>query len=187
MQRTVTTVALVAALLASAAPASGQTIAVTKKEQAQWLRWVIPLPKQIMIGGKIVLPASHVKMRLRKEAGEVERTAADELLALFKEQAGADLTKGTFEILMGVCDKTGKLEDVDVPGAVKLADLANPDQAYVIRPVGANRLVLTALDERGVYYAAQTLKQLLESRFADGKVAIPLVSVLDWPDLAERG
>jgi len=38
-----------------------------------------------------------------------------------------------------------------------------------------------------VYYATQTLRQLLESRFADGKVMIPLVRVTDWPDMAQRG
>jgi hypothetical protein len=47
--------------------------------------------------------------------------------------------------------------------------------------------VLTGLDERGVFYAVQTLRQLLESRFSKGKVTIPLVSVTDWPDMAQRG
>jgi hypothetical protein len=47
--------------------------------------------------------------------------------------------------------------------------------------------VLAALDERGVFYAAQTLRQLLESKFANGRVTLPLASVTDWPDLAERG
>jgi len=70
---------------------------------------------------------------------------------------------------------------------LKLAKLPNREQAYCIRPVGDNRLVLTALDEAGVYYAVQTLRQLLESKFDKGSVTIPLVSVTDWPDMPERG
>ena len=57
----------------------------------------------------------------------------------------------------------------------------------MIRPVDGNRLVLAALDERGVFYAALTLRQLLESRFAGETVTLPLAVVTDWPDLAERG
>ena len=60
--------------------------------------------------------------------------------------------------------------------AAELAELPNWRQAYVIHAIDENRLVLTALDERGVYYAVQTLCQLLDTKFADGKVSMPLVT-----------
>jgi len=160
---------------------------VSEAEAARWLRWVIPLPKEIAITGKVSLPADNVKITLREGAGDVEKTAAQELASLFKDKAGADVAEGRFEILIGVCDDHGKIADLTIPDASRLKDLPNPEQAYVIRPVGEKGLVLTALDERGVYYAGQTLRQLLEGTFSDGKVTIPLATVTDWPDLAERG
>ncbi len=171
-----------AAMTVAAAP-----VKVSSQEQAQWVRWLIPLPKQVAIAGKIELGAADVKLRTRAGAGEVERNAAAKLVELFKTGAKADLSSGSFEILLGVCDAQGKIEEVTLPEAAALGKRPNPQQAYVIRPVGDNRLVLTALDERGVFYAALTLRQLLESRFARGKVTLPLVTVTDWPDLAERG
>jgi len=170
----------------TAAGANG-AVKVSAEEQARWLRWLIPLPKQIKIQGKLVLPASEVKLRLREGAGDVEKTAAEEIRALFKEKGNASCESGRFEILFGVCDANGKLEDVTIPEARKLADLPNSKQAYLIQPAGDDRLVLTALDERGAYYAAQTLRQLLEAGFENGKVQIPLARVTDWPDLEERG
>jgi len=160
---------------------------VAKPEQALWLRRLIPLPKQVTIEKKVELPGSEVKVTPAKGADEVIETAAGELRDLFKEKAGADCTAGSFEILIGVCDPSGKLGDLTVDGAAGLAKLPNNEQAYVIRPVGETRLVLAALDSRGVYYAVQTLRQLLENGFRDGRVAIPLATVTDWPDLAERG
>jgi len=172
-------------LLLPANAAVAQQVPAT--EQARWLRWAIPLPKEIEIAGKVELPASQVKITLRERAGEVEKTAAEELVDLFKEKGDADGSSGSFEILLGICDPGGKIRGGTVPGAAKLKNLPNREQAYVIRPVRANRLVLTGLDERGVYYAAQTLRQLLESKFEKGVVSIPLASVTDWPDLDQRG
>ncbi len=163
-------------MLAHAATALAST-PVSPQEAARWKRWLIPLPKQITIASQVTLPAADVKLTLRQGAGKTEQQAAKELRALFKDKAGADLATGNFEIVMGVA----------VADVSQLKALPNKEQAYLIQPVGDSRLVLTALDARGVYYAAQTLRQLLESKFADGKVTIPLAQVVDWPDLAERG
>jgi len=160
---------------------------VSPDEEARWLRWVIPLPKEITISGKVEIPASEVRIRLRQGAGEVEKTAADELTTLFKEKGNSDGSSGGFEILIGVCDAQGKIGDVTVSDAAKLKGLPNWEQAYVIRRIGENRLALIALDERGVYYAAQTLRHLLTGKFTDGNVTIPMLSVTDWPDLTQRG
>jgi len=175
------------ALLQAAITARAGAVAVGPDEHARWLRWLIPLPKRISIDRKFTLPAAQVKLTLAKGAGEVEQTAADELRALFKDKAGADLNGARFEVILGVCDAAGKLQGVAIPGAAQLAKLPNSEQAYVILPLGDNRLALAALDPRGVYYAARTLHQLLEAQFHDGTVTMPLATVTDWPDLAERG
>ena len=157
-------------------------------DEAKWLRTLLPLPKQIAIKQVAELPVNNVKLTVAKGSGDVVKTAASELQALVTEQGGqATDGAGQFEILLGVCDSSGRLEGLTVPGAAQLADLPNAEQAYVIRPLDNTRLVLTALDQRGVYYAAQTLRQLLESSLHQGRVKIPLATITDWPDLAERG
>ena len=170
-------VAVALSALLPAFAAQGAVAPVSTQEEALWLRWLIPLPNKITIQHKVTLPASDVKLVLRVGAGDVEQQAAADLRALFKDRAGAGLSAGRFEIAMGVA----------MADTGKLVSLPNREQAYLIQPVGEGRLVLTALDERGVYYAAQTLRQLLQSTFAGGNVTIPLAHVLDWPDLNERG
>ena len=160
---------------------------VSKQEQSEWLRWVIPLPKTIQIRHTIELPAVDVKITVRRGAGDTEKNAAAQLSALFKDKGNADGDGNAFEILIGVCDAAGKGGDVTLKDAAERKAVPNREQAYIIRPVGQNRLVLTGLDERGVFYAVQTLRQLLESRFDKRTVTIPLVSVTDWPDMAQRG
>ncbi len=160
---------------------------VTKQEEALWLRWLIPLPKEISIPRKVTLPAGEVSLRLRQGASDVEKHAATELTSLFRAKADVDLSRGSFEILLGVCDEEGRLEGRMVPGAEELPEVPNSEQAYIVRPRDEDGLVLTALDERGIYYAARTLYQLLEDKFADGQVTIPLATISDWPDISERG
>ncbi len=178
-------VALAMVVLSAAAVAAPAQ--VSEQEQARWIRWAIPLPKEIAIPRKVVLPASEVKLRVVGKSGGPTQTAAQELRALFKEKAKADLSRGRFEIVLGVCDAAGRLGGLAVPDAARLKSLPHPEQAYLIRPVGENRLALAALDPRGAYYAAQTLKQLLEAQFDEGRVAVPLAVVTDWPDLEWRG
>jgi len=159
--------------------------AVSKEEASKWLRWLIPLPKEVSIAQKLRLPKSEVKVRLRPGAGEIETQAASRLAKLL----GKDITddRGSFEILVGVCDAKGKLGDVTVPQATRLAKLPHSKQAYYIGPVGDNRLVVTALNEKGIVYGVMTLQTLIEPKLADGRVAIPLMMVTDWPDMADRG
>ena len=178
---------LVAVGVLAATASRAEVRPVSKEDEARWLRWLIPMPKRIAIGGSRTLLASDVGVRLRQGAGDVEQTAAGELAALFKEKAGAAPTGSQFLIFIGVCDPGGEREGAPVPGAGELGSLPNRDQAYRIAAVDNARLVLTALDEKGVYYAVRTLCQLLEGRFDGDRVTIPLADVLDWPDLEERG
>ena len=123
-------------LLLAAAQSSMAAEKVSKQEQSQWLRWVIPLPKKISISGKVELLASDVKITVRRGAGDTEKTAADQLIALLREKGGADGNGEAFEILIGVCDAEGKVADVTLTDIADLENLPNRDQAYLIRPVG---------------------------------------------------
>ncbi len=165
-----------------------QSQPVHPAEQANWTDWVIPLPQEIRIDQKIVLLPHQVQVRLRAGAGEVEKNAASQLQSWLDEKSQAKGQPSVFAFFLGVIDKNGKLEDLDLSKeASRLRSLPNSDQAYVIRPLGQDQLVLAAVDEKGVFYAVQTLRQLLEGKFSEGKVQIPLAVITDWPDLPMRG
>lgn len=184
MVRSLGVAGLAMAVVFQAATALGQSISVSGLEAATWLRWVVPLPKQVSIPAKQVVPLEGVAIRLRQGAGDVEQFAADQLRAILAcKQRG----ESRFELLLGVCDAEGRLEGQVAPGAAELARLPNREQAYLITPLGENRIVLTGLDPRGVSYAAATFGQLVRPKVADGKVELPLARITDWPDLAERG
>lgn len=173
--------------LLTAATCAAAPIKVPEQEEHLWKRWLIPLPKEVSIREKAEIPVSSVRVRFPAGTGPMGANGATLLSSWFRERAGTDESEGRFEILLGVCDAQGKLQGTAVPGAERLATLPNAAQAYVIRPLGPDRLVLAAIDERGLYYAAVTLRQLLEGRIRGRRVEMPLAVVTDWPDIEERG
>lgn len=176
---------MVAALAACGEPVRS---AVSAAEAARWQRWTLPLPKQIAISEQVTVAPAEVGVRSPNGAGPALRTAAEELDALFVERAGVEPRGDGFRIVLGVCDEAGAVGAR--PGVIdpaRLRGLKNADQAYAIVPYRGDELVLTGLTEEGVYYAAQTLRQLLEATLTADSVAIPIAEVLDWPDLEQRG
>ena len=59
-----------------------------------------------------------------------------------------------------------------------------PEGAYQIEVRDGTEAVVTAADERGLYYGACTFEQLLTCAWT--KKELPNVEVLDWPDMAHR-
>ncbi|MDD5598607.1 MAG: glycoside hydrolase family 20 zincin-like fold domain-containing protein [Victivallaceae bacterium] len=166
-------------LLAGAAPSE-----VAPGEEALWLRYLIPLPHRITITRKVIWAPQDIAVKTAAAAGEVEKHAASMLKGLLSGKNGCPSNGNEFEILIGTLDKLR----LTVPEYRKqLEQLPNRDQAYIICPLGNNRLLLTGLNEKGVYYAVRTLYQLLEPKLTRRQVEIPLARVLDWPDLEERG
>jgi hypothetical protein len=71
-----------------------------------------------------------------------------------------------------------------VPGAATSKDRGEIErQAYKLS-IGAGKIELTANAPTGLFYAVQTLVQLM--RRQEGVVRLPMVRITDWPDLAER-
>ena len=176
-------------VLASATSAAAATIPVTPAEQEEWIRQLLPLPKQIAIDARVEVPIADVKLRISVGSDIAGSSAGDQLSALFKKKTILNKQKGDppFVIWLGLCQANGKIAGTLIPGAAELAQRPNAEQAYIIRPIGDRCLVLAALDGRGLYYAVQTLCQLLENQVHDGHVSIPIATITDWPDLAERG
>jgi len=182
---------IVALLAAGPAAAAPEPVGAAQAEVA--LRQVIPLPKEVQLDRRLAVPAGQLALATVGDLGELGRAAAAELAQWCKDHGGVDPTqnadRATFRVLLGLCDEQGRMAGEAVAGADRLAALPNHEQAYAIAPQGEQGLVLTALREPGLYYAAKTLQQLLT---ADPEaelptVTVPLLTVVDWPDLAERG
>ncbi len=172
---------------AIASTADSTVDAVSNDEAKEWLRWLIPLPKRVRFAGKFVLPASEIKFCPRRDATDVERTAVDELARLITKKTGVKEFGGQFRIHVGVCDAEGKIDGMLIPGACELSGLSNSNEAYVITPLPERGIAVAALTDRGVHHGLKTLEQLIEPKLTAGKITLPVVAVLDWPDLAERG
>ncbi len=156
-------------------------------EQRQWLRRVIPLPKEASILEARRLPVDGVVILLEADAGDVERAGAELLAAALKTRVVVQAPEGCFRLLVGTCDEAGTMGGHRIAQAGRLSALKNSDQAYTIAPVGDDALALTGLTERGVYYACLTMAQLSRWKVRRNYLTLPIASVLDWPDLAERG
>jgi hypothetical protein len=128
----------------------------TEAGKKVWLRHLIPLPHEIGWIHFVESPTAGIRVRFRAQAGEIEIHAARQLATALGITATNAPGGNGFEILIGVCDGQGRLDGLVVPDFQRLARLSNQQQAYLIRPVGENQLVLAALDEKGVCYASRT-------------------------------
>jgi len=166
---------------------NAETITMTKENEAQWLRYLIPLPHEISIKEKIVLNPENITIKVKSGAGDMVKQGALKLRSLLKEKTGSIPSGNDFEIIIGVLDTRGKLDGIPIDNAGRLNELPNNDQAYIIQPHGRKQLILTGLTGKGVYYASMTLCQLLEPFLTKKSIAIPMAEVVDWPDMEERG
>ena len=63
----------------------------------------------------------------------------------------------------------------------------NADQAYILE-VKADKFMIQALTEQGLFYGQQSVKQLLRYfRDESGRVSIPCMHIVDYPKLKYRG
>jgi hypothetical protein len=158
---------------------------IVRAEDASLRKWssrVIPLPKQIQIRGSRFVAPSDVVLRLPRSDDPLVKTAAATLQPLAQGHQG-------FEIRM-VLTTEGALCPPRIRMA--LARLPNPGQAYAIQAEEEcgrfSGLILAANTPLGLLYAARTLAQLLSPPSRPGEsVEFPRLTLLDWPDLAERG
>jgi hexosaminidase len=59
------------------------------------------------------------------------------------------------------------------------------DEGYVIRPMGEHGVMIIAETPAGLFYGAQTVKQLLHGSGKDAVLYVPMIR--DWPAMAHRG
>jgi len=152
------------------------------KSVSDWSDRVIPLPKQIKIEESKRLAPEGVVLVLPESSDRLIATAAELLRPLATGRRG-------FEIRLVLT--TGKQSSCPAQVKQSLESLPNRDQAYAIEPILQGRefsgLLLAANTPLGLLYSARTLAQLVTAPRRKETEEIPAVSLLDWPDLSERG
>ncbi|GMU22650.1 MAG: hypothetical protein AMXMBFR13_27350 [Phycisphaerae bacterium] len=151
---------------------------VSTEESEAWLRHAVPLPRQVELREKAIIPVERVAVALPQNADPLTTQAGKELRAKLGSASPSGVDEGRFTISL----------ELGGPEAQDLKGLKNSDQAYRIVPTDGNSgLRLTGLSPRGLYYAAKTLSQLILPASEPGSVQIPLARIRDWPELADRG
>ncbi len=176
------TVAVVGLLAAAGA---GLALSVSAQQAASsrdWSKRVIPLPKKMDIAraDTAAFPSDEIFLAMPRLNDPLLETAGRLLRRFARGRRG-------FQIRL-------TLTDGSCPDKIRLAirDLPNRDQAYAIEPLvergRLTGLILAANTPLGLLYAARTLDQLVAlPEPPDQKIKLPKVSIVDWPDLAERG
>ena len=143
---------------------------------------LLPRPQEIHYGAG-ELPLRGLSICFASTPGSEDRFAASELSDALSARAEASIPIGEG----GRCEhgilleRTGRIDALPVPD-----EHPGPDsrEAYALK-VTADGVTASARSSAGLYYAVQTLKQLVEWRGAQG--VLPVVEIKDWPALAYRG
>ena len=149
---------------------------ISKEEASRWIQYLTPLPHEVAISAKVTLPPEQIAVFSPGTPKPLALQGASELREAVGSGTVARQPAFTLTLQLGG------------PEAESLRHLKNANQAYRVFPEEGNvGLRLVALTPHGVYYACKTLQQLVRAKAADGKVAIPILRVTDWPDMADRG
>jgi hexosaminidase len=144
---------------------------------------LLPKPQQIQYGpGQLPLQGLHI--RLAGDAAAEDRFAASELAAILSARCTTPIPIAESPDGPGpsiVLKRTGPVASLPLPG-----ERPGPDsrEAYRLKitPGGGE---IEAISSAGLYYAVQTLRQLVEGDGAGAE--LPEVQIHDWPSLAYRG
>lgn len=154
-----------------------------------WLEYIVPRPREIAVQDVLVVAPDRLTIVVPEGAPKLLRSAAEELAATMAAAGGAPtLAPRAADGPALVLALAGELGDL--AAGLDLPDwqaIPNADQAYAIRPLPTGGLLLTGPTPLAVRYAALTLRQMVAARLTPGRVSLPILTVTDWPAIAERG
>lgn len=147
---------------------------------------LLPLPEQTQYGVGSV-PLRGIAIAFSSDPNEDDRFAAQQLAAYLEKRTGLQIsilggTTNPGKDPLILLDRAGQ---VDQPLAL-LGETPGPHsrEAYDLSVTG-QQVKLHATSSAGIFYGAQTLRQLVEG---DGVGAVlPVVEIHDWPSVAYRG
>ncbi|HEV2245648.1 MAG TPA: beta-N-acetylhexosaminidase, partial [Terriglobia bacterium] len=143
---------------------------------------LLPRPQQINYGSG-QLAVRGLTIELTSPASPEDRFAAEQLAKWLTSRAGAEIPvmerKESGPAI--VLERTGAVDALPVPG-----EKPGPDsrEAYELK-VTPGGVTLRARSSAGIFYGAETLRQLLEGE--GERAVLPEVDIHDWPSLAYRG
>ncbi|HXI43865.1 MAG TPA: beta-N-acetylhexosaminidase [Bryobacteraceae bacterium] len=143
---------------------------------------LLPKPRDIHYGpGQ--LPLRGLTIRLGWNSASEDRFAAEQLAAILSARSPTPVTIA-YDVVVApsiLLTRTGSIAALAQPG-----EHPGPDsrEAYRLKitPAGGE---VEANSSAGLFYAVQTLRQLIEGGERDA--ALPEVEIRDWPALAYRG
>ena len=154
-----------------------------------WTERLIPLPKEITVSGSITVRLRDIELLPCSSTAPPVTTARGILRSLTRNEGEPPRVAIAMTLLADADD--------GVPQSVahRLEAVPNREQAYAIIASAPNgnaqtRIALVANTATGLLYATQTLRQLLRvpaQRDPDTIVEVPLLTIVDWPDLRSRG
>ena len=148
---------------------------------------LIPTPQSVLMGRSQFVITRDVKIRVENSKDLDDQFAgsqvADEIGAELKFQPAATKTLRGKTILLGQPARDKVLQK-----ELKAAKLSLPKEigteGYMLH-VTSSKILIAANTGAGVFYGAQTLKQLIRSNRQGN--AIPCLTITDWPALRYRG
>ena len=141
---------------------------------------IFPMPRKIKIKNGIEYNSNRIAVEIPKSDEPMNET----ILGLMEQFTSPAHLKPDFRIRFILA---AEYQDKKTTGSLK--DVKNSSQAYAIVS-NTRRGVFESIDivantSTGLLYGALTLKQALSK--ANGVVSIPLIDVLDWPEVPYRG
>ena len=148
---------------------------------------IIPLPKQIEKGsGSFPLNPNETTIQINiADSGKLD-ICAEQLNTVYRNSLGAETVHGrqaVYEIILGIPAEDRHFAQICRNNAC-LPQEKLGREGYVLL-IAEKRVIIAAHAPAGLFYGAQTLKQLIRA-YAQ-KNSIPALKITDWPDFAFRG
>jgi hypothetical protein len=152
---------------------------------------LIPEPKQVQKRGGQFTITSKTRVVINSARASEDRTAAETLIEEIEAAAGFKLKittsrsvpKSNAIYLARVADDKRLAQTLEA-SALALDDKFN-DEGYVL-DVASQRVIIAGRSGEGVFYGAQTLRQLIHG-VDDNRASVPAVAIKDWPAMRWRG
>ena len=141
---------------------------------------ILPQPQNISYGaGQILI--KHLTIGFASKPSAEDRFAAQELAGILSAASSGKIVVKESGITTIILKRTAGVDALPVVGEKPGADSR---ESYKIKVTPKN-ITVTAASSAGLYYAVQTLRQLIEGTGANA--TIPALEIHDWPSLAYRG
>ncbi|MBT7862683.1 MAG: hypothetical protein HN712_20375 [Gemmatimonadetes bacterium] len=151
-----------------------------------WPQSLLPLPQEFCVTGSRRIPAAAIHVRVRDDEPSLQegaRILCEAIGADHRQPARLTIDIATMDGFTGdnapTDSESGQLQ--------LLARLPNAAQSYQIHTISDERIIIAGHTPVGGLYGALTMAQLLTAGKGRDRIEVPLVDIVDWPDIEERG